>query len=164
MAQISDKMIQNINEQSARELYNMNLYRYIASWFSNLGLDNLANHFNKQADDEKSHSQKFQDYLDKRIGANYKSLQVDEVNVKIDTIQDIGELYQNQEIGTTENIENLVMLAESDKDYLTRQFLDWYLEEQINEENEAFIFNQQVKLLNTDMASLVIFDKEFEEN
>lgn len=164
MAQISGKMIQSINEQSARELYNMNLYRYIASWFSNLGLDNLADHFNKQADDEKSHSQKFQDYLDKRIGANYRSLQVDEVNVVINTIQDIGELYQNQEMGTTENIENLVILAESDKDFLTRQFLDWYLEEQISEENEAFVFNQQVKLLNNDMASLVIFDKEFEEN
>lgn len=159
---ISKKMQDAINIQMKNEYDNAFLYLSIASWFEQKNLKGFAHWNFVQYEEEQEHALKFYNYLLERQGEAI----VDAVakpqkdwNSVIDVFKDI--LAKEKE--TTENIYKLYEIALEEKDYTTQGFLKWYLDEQVEEEDNASTILEQLEMLGDSKSALVLLDKELGE-
>jgi ferritin len=151
-----------INEQISHEIRNSNTYLQIASFFANSNLNNLSAYFKKQADDERSHADRFISFLQDRLGGSVSMLAVPVPNVDTSSLQSIAKDYLTLEMSTTTLIMNLLEVAQEEKDYMTFTELQWFISEQFSEENEAQEFNSKAIMLGTDNPALVLWDASIE--
>jgi len=108
---ISKKMADKLNLQVKYEFESYWIYLAMAFSFETMGLKGFANWFYAQADEEKEHAMKIAKYI------------LDQgAEVKVD-----------HEIKITKDINNLVALARTEKDYATETFLHWFVNEQVEE-------------------------------
>lgn len=159
---ISKKMQDAINVQMKNEYDNAFLYLSIASWFEQKSLKGFAHWNFVQYEEEQEHALKFYNYLIERQGEAI----VDAVakpqkdwNSVIDVFKDI--LAKEKE--TTENIYKLYEIALEEKDYTTQGFLKWYLDEQVEEEDNASTILEKLEMIGDSKAALVLLDKELSE-
>jgi ferritin len=124
------------NRQVEREGYSSNLYLAMASWAENAGLNGIAAWMYIQSDEERTHMLKFVKYINERGGkaimpafaqppAEFKS--VEEV---------FKEVLKHEEF-VTESINEIVSLTLDLKDFNTNNFLQWFVNEQVEEEASA---------------------------
>lgn len=159
---ISKKMQDAINVQMKNEYDNAFLYLSIASWFEQKSLKGFAHWNFIQYQEEQEHALKFYNYLLERQGEAI----VDAVakpqkdwNSVIDVFKDI--LAKEKE--TTENIYKLYEIALEEKDYTTQGFLKWYLDEQVEEEDNASTILEKLEMIGDSKSALVLLDKELGE-
>ncbi len=159
---ISKKMQDAINVQMKNEYDNAFLYLSIASWFEQKSLKGFAHWNFVQYQEEQEHALKFYNYLLERQGEAI----VDAVakpqkdwNSVIDVFKDI--LAKEKE--TTENIYKLYEIALEEKDYTTQGFLKWYLDEQVEEEDNASTILEKLEMIGDSKSALVLLDKELGE-
>ena len=155
---ISKKMQDAINVQMKNEYDNAFLYLSIASWFEQKSLKGFAHWNFIQYQEEQEHALKFYNYLLERQGEAI----VDAVakpqkdwNSVIDVFKDI--LAKEKE--TTENIYKLYEIALEEKDYTTQGFLKWYLDEQVEEEDNASTILEKLEMIGDSKSALVLLDK-----
>ncbi len=110
----SQKVIDAINEQIGYEFSAELQYYAIAAHFASEALPQLAQHFFRQAEEEKGHALRFVKYV-------------------VDAARDAVKLSLDQEIHVTQQINGLVELARKHNDYITINFLQWFLTEQLEE-------------------------------
>ncbi len=159
---ISKKMQDAINVQMKNEYDNAFLYLSIASWFEQKSLKGFAHWNFVQYQEEQEHALKFYNYLLERQGEAI----VDAVakpqkdwNSVIDVFKDI--LAKEKE--TTENIYKLYEIALEEKDYTTQGMLKWYLDEQVEEEDNASTILEKLEIIGDSKSALVLLDKELGE-
>lgn len=159
---ISKKMQDAINVQMKNEYDNAFLYLSIASWFEQKSLKGFAHWNFIQYQEEQEHALKFYNYLLERQGEAI----VDAVakpqkdwNSVIDVFKDI--LAKEKE--TTENIYKLYEIALEEKDYTTQGFLKWYLDEQVEEEDNTSTILEKLEMIGDSKSALVLLDKELGE-
>jgi ferritin len=158
MADLSKALNDLINKQITNELYNANAYSQIAAYFGNFNLNNLKSKFDSQSSDERSHSQRFIDFLQDRIGGNVQIGAVEAVKEKLDDLQSIAKAYLAIEKTTTDNISAILDQAVADKDHMSYTVLQWFIDEQYKEEDEAIEFLNKAKMIGGNMAELVLWD------
>lgn len=132
---ISPKLTKAINEQIGRELGASLQYLSIAGHFQSQKLTLLSKLFFEQAEEEKEHALKFVHYVLDTQGA----LQIPAVDAPKATFESAEEaakaaLTWEQEV--TEQIKNLMHIANSENDYLAQNFLQWFIDEQLEEINK----------------------------
>lgn len=159
---ISKKMQDAINVQMKNEYDNAFLYLSIASWFEQKSLKGFAHWNFVQYQEEQEHALKFYNYLLERQGEAI----VDAVakpqkdwNSVVDVFKDI--LAKEKE--TTENIYKLYEIALEEKDYTTQGMLKWYLDEQVEEEDNASTILEKLEMIGDSKSALVLLDKELGE-
>jgi ferritin len=134
------------NRQVEREGYSSNLYLAMASWAESVGLNGIAAWMYIQADEERTHMLKFVKYINERGGkaivpaftkppADFKS--VEEV---------FKEVLKHEEF-VTESINEIVSLTLELKDFNTNNFLQWFVNEQVEEEASAKQILDKIHLL-----------------
>jgi ferritin len=131
---ISKKLNEAINGQIGREFGAALQYVNIATWFDGEALKKLADLFYKQAEEEKEHAMKFVKYLVDTGGA----VSIPSVAAPKSTFASAEEavkLSLDWELEVTRQINELYALAVAEKDYAAQNFLDWFVEEQIEEVN-----------------------------
>jgi ferritin len=133
---ISKKMNKALNDQVTNEFFASQTYLAMACMFEAKSLAVLAERFRKQALEERDHATKLIDYILDADGT-VELQAIPEPQNKYATVQAALEAALEHEEGVTKNIHDLCTLAEADKDRATRQFLDWYVEEQVEEEASA---------------------------
>ena len=129
---ITQKIADTINEQIGNELAASIQYVAIAAYFTDEGLPELAGYFQKQSDEERMHALKFVQYL----GDTASKLEIPAIPkpiCKFKSVEDAIELSYNQEVKVTKQIEAILKLALEEKSYLTQNFLQWFLTEQLEE-------------------------------
>ena len=133
MAKLSDKMVTELNAQLGRELSAANQYLAMAIYLDARSLKELSSFFYQQSDEERQHAMKFLHYL---LNANATPVvpAVPEPVADFESIEQIAEMGLNQEQEVTRCIHELVDLALSEKDHTTNHFLQWFVEEQLEEE------------------------------
>jgi bacterioferritin B len=117
----SQKVITAINEQIGYEFSASLQYYAIAAHFAAEALPQLSQFFFKQAEEEKGHALRFIKYV------------VDAPKSIFKTPRDAVKLSLDQEIHVTNQINGLVELARKENDYITINFLQWFLTEQLEE-------------------------------
>lgn len=129
---LKQKIVDALNQQVGEELAAWSQYTAIALYFDRETLPQLAAHFYAQADEEHMHAMKILHYL---TDADAHALvpTVPEPQNEFDSAQACVELSLQQELKVTDEINKLVDLASSENDHLTREFLQWFVTEQLEE-------------------------------
>jgi len=128
----SQKIIDAINEQIGYEFSASLQYYAIAAHFAAEALPQLSQHFFKQAEEEKGHALRFMKYIVDAGGrVVIPTIQAPQSNFK--DAEGPVKLSLDQEIHVTNQINGLVELARNENDYITINFLQWFLTEQLEE-------------------------------
>ena len=134
MAKISEKLNEAFNIQIKEELESAYIYLGMAVWFEERTLDNLANWFKLQADEEFAHAMKFKAHILERGGSvHYQALA--EQKQDWTNIMEILEAAYAHEKYITDKIIGLQKLANELKEYSSIFLIQWFLEEQVEEED-----------------------------
>jgi ferritin len=128
----NEKVVTAINKQIGNEFGAAMQYIAIAAYFSSDALPQLAQHFFRQAEEENAHAMRFIKYV---IDAGGRAV-IPTIAAPQPTFRNAEEairLSLDQEIEVTHQINALVELARSENDYITINFLQWFLTEQLEE-------------------------------
>jgi len=126
-------MLEALNKQINEELYSSYLYLSMSAWFENIGLKGFANWMKVQAKEELGHAMKFYKYIISRGGR----VQLHEIKAPPHEWQSPLHAFEEtlkHEKHITECINKLVELAEEEKDRATFNMLQWFVDEQVEEE------------------------------
>jgi ferritin len=155
-----DKEMENaINKQMNAELYSSYLYLSMGAYFESIDLSGFARWMRAQAQEELAHAMKFYDYLVTR-GARVTLTEIEAPQTEWDSPVAVFEhVYEHEQL-VTGLINKLVDLSISLSDHATNNFLQWYVAEQVEEEESASGVLQKVKLAGEDSSGLLMLDQE----
>lgn len=156
---IDKKVEQAINEQINAEMYSAFIYLSMSAWFETQNLGGFANWMKVQFQEEMFHADKFYNYLHERGGrVTLKAIEGPPTEWK--SPLDVFEATLAHEQKVTALINNLVALAEQQKDRATQIFLQWFVSEQVEEEKNADDIIQQLKLVADAPGGLFMLNRE----
>jgi ferritin len=150
---ISDAMNAKLNEQIANELNASQVYLAMACMFEAQSLKMLAKLFRKQTEEERGHALKILDYIPEVEGKVVLHA-IPQPTMDYPTVEAAIEAALNHERKVTQQINDLVALAERDKDYATRNFPNWYVEEQVEEVDSMITLLQIAKMAGKNLLQL----------
>jgi ferritin len=133
---INTKINAAFNEQVGHELANSNQYVAIAAYFESESLKGLAKLFFKQAEEERGHAMKFVDFI-LDAGGKVEIPAIPAVQNTFKSAEDAAQLALDAEIRTTNQINDLVTLAIAETNYTAQNFLQWFVNEQLEEVSTA---------------------------
>ena len=129
--------IENIlNAQIKVEAHSSALYLAMSAWCDDQGLDNSAKFFAKQSDEERTHMLKLFNYVSDR-GGRAISPEITNIPVDFESFRGVFEQTLEQEMFVTEQFNTIADKCMRAKDYVTFNFLQWFLAEQVEEEYVA---------------------------
>ena len=155
---ISSKMAKALNDEIAWETYASNYYLSAASWCEVTGYEGAAKFFYKQSDEERQHMLKFVHYLN-GVGIPAQIPQVKQPPKNLKSLEALCKTGLENERTVTKAIHKMVDLAHKEKDHSTQSFLQWFITEQIEEENTFETILQKFALLGRDKLAVYEIDK-----
>ena len=129
---ISPRILTALNEQVGNEFSAMLQYIAIAAHFESETLPLLAAHFFHQAEEEKEHAYKFIKFI-LDTGARPDVPSIAAPHPRFATAEDAVKLSLDQEKNVSAQINGLVHLAKEENNYTTETFLNWFVQEQLEE-------------------------------
>ena len=156
---ISDKMAQALNTQVNREMYSAYLYMAMSAHANQTGLKGFANWFMVQYHEEMLHAMKMYEYI-LRQGAGVKLGAIEEPPATFDSPLDMFTKTLAHEQYITRSINDLMELAIAEKDHASQIFLEWYVTEQVEEEENDNDIIAQLKWIKDNPQGLMMLDRE----
>lgn len=151
------KLEKAINEAINQELYSKYLYLSVAAYFGEQNLDGFAHWFMLQQREEEDHALKFFSYLINRGGrVVLKTLEQPPHDFK--TPLEVFQFALDHERSQTKSINKLMDLAIEENDHSARGFLQWFVDEQVEEEASFEKICSRVKLNGDSGAGLLVLD------
>ncbi len=129
---ISDKMVAAINKQIGNEFGAFLQYVAIGAYFGNESLPELAKHFNKQALEEREHAMKFVNYV-LEAGGLPEIPGIPAPKSRFASAEEAVRLSLDWELTVTKQINELIDLASKENDHTSHTFLQWFVNEQLEE-------------------------------
>jgi ferritin len=129
---ISEKLNAKLNEQITNEFFASQTYLAMSCMFDDMGLKMLSKLYRKQAEEEREHAMKILDYIP-QVEGTVKLQSIPEPQAKYESVLAAIEAALAHERKVTQQIHELYALAEADKDYASRSFLQWFVDEQVEE-------------------------------
>jgi len=156
---ISEKMQEALNGQMNAELYSSYLYLSMSAYFQDINLGGFANWMRVQAQEELVHAMKFYDFVNER-GGRVVLKAVEGPPIEWDSPLAVFEAAYKHETKVTGLINELVELALAEHDHATNIFLQWFVTEQVEEEDSANEVVQKIKLMGDAQGGLFMLDQE----
>lgn len=156
---ISNKIQDAINAQINAEFWSAYLYLSMACNFEAQGKPGIANWFRIQFQEEQAHAQIFMNYINAR-GGRVMLHPIEAVPSEWETPLDAFTATLAHEEKVTALINNLYALAEAEKDYPTCDKLNWFIKEQVEEEDSARQLIDKFKLIGDNGMGLYMLDQE----
>jgi ferritin len=148
-----------INGQINAEFYSAYLYLSMAAYFDSQNLSGFANWMKVQAQEEQTHAMKFYDFVFSR-GGKVELFQIDKPESDFKSPLDVAEKTLAHEKKVTSLINGLYELALAEKDYPFQSLLKWYIDEQVEEEENATKLVDMIKLVGDKGPNIIMLDKE----
>lgn len=156
---VSEKMQEALNKQLNAELYSSYLYLSMSAYFHSVNLAGFANWMRVQAQEELVHAMKFYDYVNQR-GGRVTLLPVEGPPTEWHSPLAVFEDTYQHEQKVTGLIHELANLAVSENDHATKTFLQWFVTEQVEEEESADELVKKLKLIGDSANGLFMMDRE----
>jgi ferritin len=158
MEVLSPRILQGFNTQVGNELRNANIYLMIAAYFKDKALFNIAKIYQDQVEEERKHAQKFIDFIIDHRGELYIPA-IDIIDIKLSALEAV-KLALAAEVKTTNQIYNLVEIAQYEKNHIVYNFLLYFISEQEEELKSA---NDRLSIIernkdNLELANMVFKD------
>jgi ferritin len=159
---ISKTLETALNRQVNRELYSAYLYFSMSSYFETVSLKGFAKWMRLQAKEERAHAMKFYDYIINRGGR----VTLEAIEAPKNTWASAGEVFEDtftHEQNVTGMINRLVDIALGEKDNATFEMLQWFVKEQVEEEEHARDILNQIKIVGDDPGHLIDLDHQLDK-
>ncbi|NCC95828.1 MAG: ferritin [Synergistales bacterium] len=157
---LKEKMEKAINDQINAELFSSYLYKSMASWFESQDLPGMANWMDIQAKEEMDHAMKFYDYVVER-GGRVIFQAIEAPQSSWESPLEAFKAALDHEIYISRRIDDLMDMALEEKDHATRIMLNWFVEEQVEEEDNASNNVSKVDMLKDSKRGMYMLDREF---
>ena len=156
---LSKKLENAINKQINAELWSAYLYLSMSNHYTHKGLPGVANWFTLQFHEEQEHAMKFMEYMAAR-GSKVELQPIEKVDTSWSTLKEAFEETLAHEKVVTGLINDLVTLAREEKDYATENMLQWFVSEQVEEEESVQEILDALNLIGDKGHAIYMFDKE----
>ena len=156
---ISDAMTAAINDQIKAEFDSAYIYLAMSAYFEDAGLAGMSHWMRKQYKEEVEHAEKFIAYLYER-GARVIIPEIAKPKESYNDALDVFRTAYAHEQYVTSRIYKLVDLAVSEKDYATQSMLKWFVDEQMEEEDNTGGIVAKLEFLGNDKHSIYMVDRE----
>lgn len=156
---LSEKMEKALNEQVNWEMYSSYFYLSMSSYFESTSLAGCAQWMRSQAQEELYHAIKIYDYINERGGRAIMEA-IAKPPSDWDSSLVVFEEVLAHEQKVTELINGLVNLALDERDHATNIFLQWFVSEQVEEEDTVGSVLDKFKLIGDDKSGLFVLDQE----
>lgn len=156
---INNKIQDALNKQINAELYSSYLYLSMSAYFQSINLNGFANWMRCQAQEELVHAMKFYNFINDR-GGTVQLVSIEGPPIKWDSPLHAFQDAYAHEGKVTSLINGLVDMAAKQKDHASVTFLQWFVNEQVEEEASADGVVQQLKLAGDAGSGLFMIDRE----
>ncbi|MCF0149477.1 MAG: ferritin [Clostridium sp.] len=156
---LSKKLQEELNEQINFEFYSSYFYLAMAGYCESIDLNGFANFFRVQAKEELDHAMKFYDYVYQKNGT-VKLEQIDKPNGDFEGVINVFEKAYNHEQLVTKRIYNLTDIAYEEREHSTISLLKWFIDEQVEEENNFNSLLKRVRRIEDNPAGIYLMDDE----
>lgn len=156
---ISKNMQEALNEQINAELYSAYLYLSMVAYFESTNLPGFGNWMRVQTQEELTHAMKIYDYVNER-GGRVALRAIAEPPAEWKSALDAFESAYKHEQKVTGLINSLVNVAIDEKDHAANTFLQWFVNEQVEEEKNADDIVQKLRLVADAPGAMYMLDNE----
>lgn len=145
----SERLIAAFNAQIANEMGASIQYVALAAYFDSATLPELASFFYRQADEERMHAMKFVKFV-VDVGGRVDIPAIEKSKCDFASAEEATQLALNWEKQVTQQIYGLLDIAHEDKNHIARRFLDWFVDEQLEEMSSMGNLLQVIQRAGTD--------------
>ena len=160
---LNKKIEKALNDQLNMELQSAYIYQSMAAYFEGNNFKGFAKWMDVQAKEEQEHARKMYEYIFAK-GGKVTLEGIDAPKLTWKNAEEVFKESLGHEQAVTKSIEKIYSLARKENDYATEIFLQWFITEQVEEEDNATSILEKIKLLGvTNNASMYLLDKELGE-
>jgi ferritin len=156
---LSSNLYKAINEQINAELWSAYLYLSMSMDCEAKGYKGIANWFYVQFQEEQAHARIFMNYLNS-VDAKVELLPIAEVKTSWDSVLDMFKQTLEHEKKVTGMINNIAAIANEDKDYAAINRINWFIDEQVEEEESAREMITTFEAVEGNKYGMYMIDKE----
>ena len=157
---MNERIAALLNDQINKEFYSAYLYLDMANYYDDLNLDGYANYYMVQAQEERDHALLFMKYMQNN-GLKVTLEAIAKPDKEFGSVLDPLLIAAEHERYVTSLINDIYYEAQQNKDYRTMKFLDWFVDEQMEEEDSADKMISRYKLFGQDPKGLYLLDQEY---
>jgi ferritin len=158
-AMLSANLQTVINDQINKELYSAYLYLGMSAWCESANLPGAARWLKAQAQEEQGHALKFYNYVYDR-GGKVTLEAIGKPEQEYASLLDLFQQVLEHERKVTALISGLYKVALAENDYAAQVMLHWFINEQVEEEKNASMIIESLKMVGTQGASLFMVDRQ----
>lgn len=156
---MNKKVQKALNEQINKEYYSAYLYLSMSNQCVDMNLDGFANWTRIQYEEEVSHALKIMDFINER-GGRVKLDALEKPQFEWDTPLEMFEDVLEHEKFITKSINELVELAMEEKDFATNSMLQWFVDEQVEEEANASEILEKLEMIGDNNSGIFMLDSK----
>jgi ferritin len=157
---LNKKVAKALNDQINREMYSAYLYMSMSAYSTKVGLKGFANWFMVQYHEEMFHAMKIYEYV-QRQGSEVILQAIATPPAEFASQLDMFTKTLEHEHYITKSLNDLMDLAIKEKDHATKIFLEWYITEQVEEEDNDNDIITELTLIGDNPHALLMLDREF---
>ena len=157
---MNEKVAALLNDQINKEFYSAYLYLDMSNYYDELDLDGYANYYMVQAQEERDHALLIMKYMQNN-GLKVTLEAIGKPDKVFENVLDPLVIAAEHERYVTSLINDIYHEAHQAKDYRTMKFLDWFVDEQMEEEDSADSMISRYKLFGQDAKGLYLLDQEY---
>ncbi len=154
---LTEKIEKILNEQVEKESYSSALYLAMAAWTEHLGYEGISRWLYAQSDEEREHMLKIIGYINER-GGQVEITEIKKPPVEYGSIQKMFDDVLRHEQFISASINEIVGLCIEEKDYTTQNWIQWFVNEQIEEESSVNNILDKLKLIGD--KNMYMFDRD----
>lgn len=156
---LSKKVEEALNKQINAEFWSAYLYLSMSAFFAKEGKSGFSNWFKVQALEEQDHAMKLFNYIVSRGGVVTIS-PIAAVPQSWESPLEVFKAALDHEKKVTAMINDLVTLSNDEKDYATLSMLQWFIDEQVEEEETAQEYIDSLEMIGGNGFGIYTLDKE----
>jgi len=157
---MNEKIAALLNDQINKEFYSAYLYLDMSNYYDDLDLNGYSHYYMVQAQEERDHALLIMKYMQNN-GLKVTLEAIGKPDREFKSVLDPLEIAAEHERYVTSLINNIYHEAHQAKDYRTMKFLDWFVDEQMEEEDSADSMISRYKLFGQDSKGLYLLDQEY---
>jgi ferritin len=156
---LNKKVYDALNKQMNNEIYSAYLYLSMSSYAGSIGLKGSANWFMVQYQEEMAHAMKFFNFINSR-GEHTQLAAISAPPSEYKNLLDMMEKTLAHELFITASLNELTDLVLTEKDHASHIFLQWFVTEQIEEEENDRDIIGKLKLIGDNGQGILMLDAE----
>jgi ferritin len=155
---IKDNIQKAINEQINAEMFSSYLYLSMAAYLDSVNLDGAAHWMELQSKEEMGHAMKLYKYLQER-GGKVQLMGMEDPKQEWESLLEVFEDAYKHELYITDRINKMVDLAMAENDHATLNMLQWFVDEQVEEEANADKIVQRLRMIGDHVQAIFMMDR-----